>query len=164
MLVGDEADGDLAVAFEGFEWHTHGGLLVPSYGAAGAEAVTAFVGRILADQLVIAVCRRRGVIHDVRITDDPAAEPAYASEGEQISLRLWSGRAWHAANPPMKLTVASGARSLPARQAATGGATMAQIPEWHVAGDWFDVCKCSIPCPCTFAQAPSSGDCDGVLA
>ncbi len=41
---------------------------------------------------------------------------------------------------------------------------MAPISPWHVAGDWFDVCKCSIPCPCTFAQAPSSGDCDGVLA
>ncbi|MGH7266285.1 MAG: DUF1326 domain-containing protein, partial [Candidatus Rokuibacteriota bacterium] len=41
---------------------------------------------------------------------------------------------------------------------------MAPIAEWQVSGDWFDVCKCSIPCPCTFAQAPSSGDCDGVLA
>jgi len=41
---------------------------------------------------------------------------------------------------------------------------MAPILEWHVAGDWFDVCKCSIPCPCTFAQAPTTGDCDGILA
>jgi hypothetical protein len=41
---------------------------------------------------------------------------------------------------------------------------MARVPAWHVAGDWFDVCKCSIPCPCTFAQAPSTGDCDGILA
>ena len=41
---------------------------------------------------------------------------------------------------------------------------MTTIPGWHVVGDWFDVCKCSIPCPCTFAQAPSTGDCDGVLA
>lgn len=41
---------------------------------------------------------------------------------------------------------------------------MAPISPWHVVGDWFDVCKCSIPCPCTFAQAPSYGDCDGVLA
>ncbi len=41
---------------------------------------------------------------------------------------------------------------------------MTPILEWHVFGDWFDVCKCSIPCPCTFAQAPSSGDCEGVLA
>jgi hypothetical protein len=38
------------------------------------------------------------------------------------------------------------------------------IPDWKVSGDWFDVCKCSIPCPCEFAQAPTYGDCDGVLA
>ena len=41
---------------------------------------------------------------------------------------------------------------------------MADVPKWHIAGDWFDVCKCTIPCPCTFAQAPSSGDCEGILA
>ena len=37
-------------------------------------------------------------------------------------------------------------------------------PPWRLAGDWFDVCKCAIPCPCTFAQAPTYGDCEGVLA
>ncbi|MDP9255185.1 MAG: DUF1326 domain-containing protein [Actinomycetota bacterium] len=41
---------------------------------------------------------------------------------------------------------------------------MADVPKWRVIGDWFDVCKCSIPCPCTFAQAPTYGDCEGVLA
>ena len=41
---------------------------------------------------------------------------------------------------------------------------IAEIPDWRVSGDWFDVCKCSIPCPCTFAQAPSEGDCAGILA
>jgi hypothetical protein len=41
---------------------------------------------------------------------------------------------------------------------------MAEIPQWHLTGDWFDVCKCNIPCPCEFAQPPSSGDCEGVLA
>ncbi|MEV5830672.1 DUF1326 domain-containing protein [Spirillospora sp. NPDC052242] len=40
----------------------------------------------------------------------------------------------------------------------------AAIPRWHVVGDWFDACKCDVPCPCTFAQAPTHGDCDGVLA
>jgi hypothetical protein len=40
----------------------------------------------------------------------------------------------------------------------------ANIPKWNVSGDWFDVCKCNIPCPCEFAQAPTYGDCDGVLA
>ncbi len=38
------------------------------------------------------------------------------------------------------------------------------VPQWKVSGDWFDVCKCTIPCPCTFAQAPTYGDCEGVLA
>ena len=41
---------------------------------------------------------------------------------------------------------------------------MSEVMEWHVAGDWFDVCKCAIPCPCTFAQAPTYGDCEGILA
>lgn len=41
---------------------------------------------------------------------------------------------------------------------------MADIPKWRVQGDWFDTCNCSIPCPCTFAQAPTSGDCEGILA
>jgi hypothetical protein len=43
-------------------------------------------------------------------------------------------------------------------------AETAAIPRWHVAGDWFDACKCNVPCPCTFAQDPTYGDCDGVLA
>jgi hypothetical protein len=38
------------------------------------------------------------------------------------------------------------------------------IPDWKASGDWFDVCKCSIPCPCEFAQTPTYGDCDGVIA
>ncbi|NKZ06888.1 DUF1326 domain-containing protein [Actinomadura latina] len=43
-------------------------------------------------------------------------------------------------------------------------AETAAIPRWHLIGDWFDVCKCAIPCPCTYAQPPTYGDCDGVLA
>ena len=41
---------------------------------------------------------------------------------------------------------------------------MADVPEWRISGDWFDVCKCSVPCPCTFAQPPTEGDCEGILA
>jgi hypothetical protein len=41
---------------------------------------------------------------------------------------------------------------------------MATVPRWSVQGDWFDTCKCSIPCPCTFAQPPTTGDCEGILA
>ena len=39
-----------------------------------------------------------------------------------------------------------------------------QVPQWHVVGDWFDVCKCDLPCPCEFAQAPTDNYCEGVLA
>lgn len=41
---------------------------------------------------------------------------------------------------------------------------MAEIPEWRVTGDWFDVCSCDIPCPCEFAQPPTNNACNGVLA
>jgi hypothetical protein len=41
---------------------------------------------------------------------------------------------------------------------------MAEVPRWHVKGDWFDTCNCSIPCPCTFAQPPTTGECEGILA
>lgn len=37
------------------------------------------------------------------------------------------------------------------------------VPRWRIAGNWFDVCKCTIPCPCTFAQEPTYGDCEGVM-
>jgi hypothetical protein len=40
---------------------------------------------------------------------------------------------------------------------------MANIPQWQLEGDWFDVCKCDIPCPCEFARTPTYGDCDGIL-
>ena len=41
---------------------------------------------------------------------------------------------------------------------------MNDVPKWSVKGDWFDTCKCAIPCPCYFAQPPTYGDCEGVLA
>ena len=30
---------------------------------------------------------------------------------------------------------------------------------WMIKGEWFDVCSCKLPCPCTFAQEPTDGDC-----
>ncbi len=41
---------------------------------------------------------------------------------------------------------------------------MSDVPRWQIVGDWFDTCNCSIPCPCTFAQPPTSGECEGILA
>jgi hypothetical protein len=41
---------------------------------------------------------------------------------------------------------------------------MPDVPRWELSGDWFDVCKCNVPCPCEFAETPTYGDCDGILA
>jgi hypothetical protein len=46
----------------------------------------------------------------------------------------------------------------------TNTAANKSVPNWNASGDWFDVCKCNIPCPCIFAQTPTYGDCEGVLA
>ena len=40
---------------------------------------------------------------------------------------------------------------------------MAEMPSWHITGDWFDNCSCAVACPCTFAQAPDNGFCESVL-
>lgn len=41
---------------------------------------------------------------------------------------------------------------------------METVPKWRLDGDWFDVCRCTIPCPCEFAQAPTDNYCQGILA
>jgi hypothetical protein len=40
---------------------------------------------------------------------------------------------------------------------------MADVQSWQLKGEWFDVCRCAVPCPCTFAQPPTDGECDGLL-
>lgn len=40
---------------------------------------------------------------------------------------------------------------------------MAAAPAWHAKGDWFDVCRCNVPCPCSWAEPPDDGFCEGVL-
>jgi len=40
---------------------------------------------------------------------------------------------------------------------------MADIPQWWMRGDWFDVCSCDIACPCEFAQPPTNNRCEGLL-
>jgi len=36
--------------------------------------------------------------------------------------------------------------------------------QWRIAGDFLDFCKCAVPCPCSFGQPPTEGDCDGIIA
>jgi hypothetical protein len=43
------------------------------------------------------------------------------------------------------------------------GGVMPEVPAWHAKGDWFDVCRCNVPCPCSWAQPPDDDYCEGVL-
>jgi hypothetical protein len=36
--------------------------------------------------------------------------------------------------------------------------------QWRIVGDFVDFCKCAVPCPCTFGQPPTEGDCQGTIA
>jgi hypothetical protein len=40
---------------------------------------------------------------------------------------------------------------------------MTDLQKWSIHGQWFDVCRCAIPCPCSWAQPPDDGFCDGTL-
>jgi hypothetical protein len=40
---------------------------------------------------------------------------------------------------------------------------MAEVPSWHITGDWFDNCSCAVACPCEFAEPPDNGFCEFVL-
>src|SRR5688500_19785031 len=31
-------------------------------------------------------------------------------------------------------------------------------------GDFIDFCKCAVPCPCSWGQPPTEGDCQGIVA
>ena len=42
--------------------------------------------------------------------------------------------------------------------------TTTAVPAWTLTGDWFDVCTCNVPCPCTFAQAPTDNKCTAMFA
>jgi hypothetical protein len=40
----------------------------------------------------------------------------------------------------------------------------AATPEWHITGEWLDVCSCNSPCPCTYAQPPTGNHCEVLWA
>jgi hypothetical protein len=35
--------------------------------------------------------------------------------------------------------------------------------EWRIVGDFVDFCKCRAPCPCSWGQPPTEGDCQGII-
>lgn len=41
--------------------------------------------------------------------------------------------------------------------------TQPAVQKWRIQGGWFDVCRCDVPCPCSWAQPPDDGFCEGIL-
>jgi hypothetical protein len=91
FMVCRDDDGDMALGFEGFAWHTHADLLRKLYGLPHDDAVGCFIDDILEDRAIIAVCWLGDTIRDVWINGDPASESKYKPEGETIEFRYWSG-------------------------------------------------------------------------
>ena len=40
---------------------------------------------------------------------------------------------------------------------------MDDVQSWSIKGQWFDVCRCAIPCPCSWAEPPDDDYCEGIL-
>ena len=40
---------------------------------------------------------------------------------------------------------------------------MTEALAWQAKGNWFDVCKCNVPCPCSWAEPPDDDWCEGIL-
>jgi hypothetical protein len=85
-----EDDGDTIVGFEGFPWHTHGDLLLGTYGDNEAAAIENFVNDLTSDRLAIAIISNNGKITDIQVTVDPALESQNLAEGEAVEIRHWS--------------------------------------------------------------------------
>ena len=85
-------DGDTAIGFRGFRWHTHADILASMSGCSEEAAVRDYVDSVLGDRAVIAVLWIDDAISDVWITDDPESDRQNSQPNEDLRFRYWSGR------------------------------------------------------------------------
>ena len=77
LAVESLKDGDVAIGFRGYPWHTHADILASINAMNETDAVRQFIDDVLNDRSLIAVQIIDNAIHDVWITDDPANECKY---------------------------------------------------------------------------------------
>lgn len=82
-------DGDVAIGFDGYSWHTHSDSEAAVNALPEAEAIRFFVERITNNELLLAVSRIGGVIRDVWPTEDPARDLKHMPWDESIEFRWW---------------------------------------------------------------------------
>lgn len=83
--------GDVAVGFEGGEWHTHPDLLSLLLGVPEEAAVGRFIELVKADALPIVVSTDGGQTIDPWVPDDLAETVRVFGEANCV-LRYWSSR------------------------------------------------------------------------
>jgi hypothetical protein len=83
-------DGYLTMGFDGYPWHTHGELLAQPC-ETHENATKRFVADLISNNLIIAVVKVSGTVHDIRITYDPADDLRYLPPEKAIEFRLWDG-------------------------------------------------------------------------
>jgi hypothetical protein len=91
LIVTRENDGDVAIGFDGYAWHTHADILASLWGLSENGAIQQFVERIIGDDEIIVVSRVNGEVRDVWPTDDPRGELTYKPPEESLEFRRWSG-------------------------------------------------------------------------
>jgi hypothetical protein len=83
-------DGDIAIGFDGYPWHTHPECEASTSNLSESDAVRFLIDRIITNELLIAVARISGVIRDVWPTNDPAGDLKYMPPNESIEFRWWN--------------------------------------------------------------------------
>jgi hypothetical protein len=97
VLLVDLTAGDWTIGFQGYAWHTHGGILEWSGYDGTPEARTrAFVDDVIQSRRVIVVVRTDGKVSDVIVPDDlvdlSKSFAKYAAPNEATEFRYWNGR------------------------------------------------------------------------
>jgi hypothetical protein len=95
LQVVEADDGDVAIGFAGFAWHTHADILAAPGGLPEDTAVAACIRSVLGNQAVIVVLRVGDAVRDGWVTEDPAGESRYLENGEALELRYWDGSLWN---------------------------------------------------------------------
>jgi hypothetical protein len=89
FIVLRDDDGDIALGFDGFAWHTHPEIFCLE-GESKDQAVRRFVDELLAGRSIIAIARVGGHIRDIWVAED-ATPDKYKPEDEVIEFRRWGG-------------------------------------------------------------------------
>ena len=90
-------DGDVAIGFRNFPWHTHADILSSMRCLPEPAAVRSFVDELLSDDAVIAMRYIDNVLSDVWVSEDARRDLRYCEPNERIEFRYWSGTSF---SPP----------------------------------------------------------------